>query len=561
MASSKPEYHVPGAYHFDNPPWPVPTLGSNVYLPPETSPSSVFNLEGSTASLYSNTSTPHNTDSHTAFVNMKRKRMAHDSRETTPLTDWPSMSTEAGGDQFLRFADQAPDNEKGNIQYTLAGQIANFGTPISSTMDDSAYSDVDYRRALGPHRMYEAHEGHEASVNQPEVDVSARTPALEQWTVLHVLGNVVGKVWEFCKAGAFRGFHAGGGVSYDWETGKPTGQDEFHEQEVPPLNEEPVSGRLPSTDDCEDAKMTGDLPQPNHEYTKTISNLKEEMPAQQESPFRRAGKRRQVGAAGEELGRNWVIVDSEQARNAKGRRATTASPSTYRMAATTAHIPTRRPSIVKPRTPDSTQRRISMPEARLGSVSAQANRWNGSALVSHAGSSKLSPRAPASFASSRSVTSAMHPPLDPGGSGRMASRIPVPSSSCSPTNPFAHVASPVTGNNRAKSRHEYMPVSPTRPGSSRRSHRRGYSTASVPSLPRNGISHGALGETIDASPRLDLEARQLAARRHAAELDADAKIEAFNLRLQAMIRQGKEALGTAFEIDGDAEQENWMDDD
>jgi hypothetical protein len=56
---------------------------------------------------------------------------------------------------------------------------------------------------------------------------------------------------------------------------------------------------------------------------------------------------------------------------------------------------------------------------------------------------------------------------------------------------------------------------------------------------------------VDASPRLDAEAKHLAQKKMAAERDADVRMEAFNKRLMAMIRQGKEALGTTVEVEMD----------
>jgi hypothetical protein len=53
---------------------------------------------------------------------------------------------------------------------------------------------------------------------------------------------------------------------------------------------------------------------------------------------------------------------------------------------------------------------------------------------------------------------------------------------------------------------------------------------------------------IQASPRLDAEAKQLAQKKIAAERDTDLKVDAFNARLLSMIRQGKEALGTKVEV-------------
>jgi hypothetical protein len=54
---------------------------------------------------------------------------------------------------------------------------------------------------------------------------------------------------------------------------------------------------------------------------------------------------------------------------------------------------------------------------------------------------------------------------------------------------------------------------------------------------------------VQASPRLSAEAKQLAQRKLAAEKETDAKVDAFNARLMAMIRQGREALGTKVEVE------------
>lgn len=60
---------------------------------------------------------------------------------------------------------------------------------------------------------------------------------------------------------------------------------------------------------------------------------------------------------------------------------------------------------------------------------------------------------------------------------------------------------------------------------------------------------------MENSPRLGVEAKHLAARRKAEERDTDVRISTFNKQLQDMIRQGKEALGTTIEVEG-----NWEDD-
>ena len=63
------------------------------------------------------------------------------------------------------------------------------------------------------------------------------------------------------------------------------------------------------------------------------------------------------------------------------------------------------------------------------------------------------------------------------------------------------------------------------------------------------------------SPRLTDEARRLAAKRKMEERDADVRIAAFNRRLQDMIRQGKEALGTTVDVEMEGPGEGGWEDD
>lgn len=64
--------------------------------------------------------------------------------------------------------------------------------------------------------------------------------------------------------------------------------------------------------------------------------------------------------------------------------------------------------------------------------------------------------------------------------------------------------------------------------------------------------------SFEASPRLDPEAKKLAARRKREDDYADVRINAFNKTLQDMIRQGQEALATKVSVEGDGgwEDEN-----
>ncbi|OAA66486.1 hypothetical protein SPI_01062 [Niveomyces insectorum RCEF 264] len=558
MPSPKPEFHVPGAYHFDNPPFQTHVLGANVFLPP-ASPSmtsSVFNLGRSTVSLDSDVSTSVVVGRGGTPINAKRKRAAQDSRESTPAADWTAMSADISYGQafssnnvgMMGRSTGNRDTMEDSISYTLAGQIDTPDGPARSAVEDSYYSDVDYRRALGPKRIEGAFEA-----GDPQ---SAK---VEGWTVLHTLGSVVGKVWEFCTTGAFRGFHAGGGAGYDWETSKPTmeggdttdaqqsrlGDAVFagnhasavagHRSDVG--NVGPCTGGHGAAADAaqslDDGEQHHDLGQRYHERT------------------RGSGKRRQVGLAGDELKRNWIMVEPEQQRQDGGKQA---RAPTFVRSGSRASLsnPIRTPKASRP---DVTVRRFSPAVKRTGTMAVQGSRLR----VSHAGSPALSPREPASFASPRSPITATRSPLGHAPYSPAVSRIPISVPGGSPASSsgvaFARPESRTGGPRRSA-----LPMSPPME-SAHRASRRGSVNKMAISLSRRNSTNGAVVENIQDSPRLDDEAKRLAAQNLAAEKNADAKIEAFNLRLKEMIRQGKEALGTTFEIDGDGEQDDFWEDD
>lgn len=551
---------MPGAYHFDNNPQQHQTsftrTGADVFLPPAVgavgSPadSTYLDLTRSAGSLYSDFSTV----AHPAELGGgKRKRAAHDSREGTPiLGEWDNNA--ANGRDPRRLP-----------AYTLAGQIDVNGA-IGQQMDESVYSDVEYRRALGPH-----------AVKTTTTTDGDTMEGDERWNVLHALGNVVGKVWEFCTTGAFRGFHAGGGAGYDWETGKP---------------EEATAATAASAGPPKDDAFT--------EKSTPTQTSREPTP-------QRTGKRRQVSLnAGDELGRNWVIVDpkkqatSQRQANTQtprrsaakaplrnGRASTSATPVA---ATTTTRTPDRRATsytrgsttrgsaatTVTPGTAAS--RRINTPISRMSTTTTATTTQNArrgasgasTARISHAGSPSLSSREPASFASPRSSTpvggATLASPRRPYASSASynspggGSRIPQPGAADGNYNPFsrAAAASPRPGSRGGRSSSMAFGAtgSPAQNGHGH-GHRRSYSgrvgMSPLPKKAVNAIAVNGDGDipNITESPRLTDEAKRLAAQNLAAEQESDAKMEAFNLRLQQMIRQGQEALGTTFEVDVD----------
>lgn len=127
-----------------------------------------------------------------------------------------------------------------------------------------------------------------------------------------------------------------------------------------------------------------------------------------------------------------------------------------------------------------------------------------------------------------------------------------PSSSAS----YAPARSPSPSKMPAASPSSSLPT--PKPHSVRR-HRPSFTGASGHSRNQSNASNAStrIPEDLDSSPRLDKEAKKLAARRRKEDNETDVRISAFNKQLQDMIRQGKEALGTSVEIDGG---DSWEDD-
>lgn len=229
-----------------------------------------------------------------------------------------------------------------------------------------------------------------------------------------------------------------------------------------------------------------------------------------------SAKRRHVG---DELGRNWVMVDEPARRPRPGTaRSTTA----------------RRPRASEPSAPlgRRTTAPVSRPSTGFGNY-AKSPAQQRPQRVSHAGSPALSPKEPASFAGQRSAAFAPMPARELFPSSASPSRIPLSqrmqhhrtASALSPASSRPHT--------RTNSHAEARPPSSSAPVGSRN------------------------GRPLE-SPRLDPEARELAARREREERDADEQFAAFNARLRDMIREGKEALGTRVDVEGEGDA--WMDD-
>ncbi|KAL2267237.1 hypothetical protein VTJ83DRAFT_4514 [Remersonia thermophila] len=575
-------------------------LHSNLFRPPPSPDGSSYNLAKSTGSLFSEISM--STPQH-AGLPIKRKRAS--TRGTSPQ-GW--RTTRDG-------AHDAHEERAREFRYTLAGQIST--TPGSApagaengVLDDSVYSDVDYRRALGP--KADLADSPPLGTSPPSGTTAPAPPQLIPWNLfsLQTLGDMVGKVWEFCKTGAFKGFRAGGGQAYNQngttvtETAAAAAATEIDEKSWAPESEPPPPP--PPADECPPAvyDTPGCFAQPAQPQPPSYSAHPElDTPEPTPEP---AVKRRQVSANNDEL-RNWVVVDDEPGEPAQPRR----------FAAEVKAAAAGRPGgLVRPRTGYysqvgvSSHRRISAPSQRFGGSAATLTRGMAARpplRLSHATASPASPpslyapREPASFASPRAspasrstpsripvaVPSPSHPgPQQSYNPNPFAFSTPTPARPASPAPSVASLTlrssttasrpssrqslsrgpagrSPtsrhslggsltLSGGGAASSNGVSKPLRAGSPPKLASGHRRNQSSST--GIPRASLRLAKpkpehVIEAVKASPRLDAEAKHLAKRRLAAEMDADAKVDAFNARLLSMIRQGKEALGTKVEVE------------
>ncbi|KAI1304805.1 hypothetical protein F5Y03DRAFT_168506 [Xylaria venustula] len=488
-----------GTYHFD-----LPNGGAGrgtsfsgvhpgIFRPP-TSPSvssSVY-LGRSTGSLQSETPAP--------ISNAKRKRIG--ARESTPANDW--RRTGDGNFDEIIMGDPSYfdlDVNAKERRYVLAGQME---TPNGDhrkefgSIEDSVYSDVDYRRALGSRR---SHEGGIESPSLRPMDLDSDNPVASGWKsyAISTIGGVVGRVWEFCRTGAFRGFYAGGGRGYEMSkdmgqrpTNRPSGSDTYNTSEDIRTQEfRPLSSAPAQAD----------------------SALYYERGTPESTP---PPKRRQIsyGTPTDELQKNWVMIDEPANVNRQPSLASRASSRSVQRTTT--------PSLV---------RRISKPVSRLNAPNFNRHPPT---RPSSASAGPISNRESASFASTRS------PAPSPVMKAHTPSRIPIASRAQSPS---AFAASHfVQQPSRIPSPSPYA----------KRGHRRSQSAVSAASIsPVKMKKRESLLEMQDNSPRLDAKAKNLAARRIKEEMETDIRMNDFNTRLQNMIRQGKEALGTTFEVESD----------
>lgn len=475
------QFHMPGSFHFEGP-GASTTLNANIFRPPLSPSSSSYNLAKSTNSLLSDTSMATGSNA-PAPPRLGRKR-THDESNNSRYP-FPNVDTAGGARDSPAMLDDSARNEH---RYTLAGQIETPGaqlTPGAGAMEDSLYSDIDYRRALGSKRpLRDSDETPIRLVNEETGEPI--TPREAGWTTFafQAIGGVVGKVWEFCKGGAggFRGFQAGGGKAF-----------EFNGQPIPSLTPEPHStamntdaqeppnsppGAYPvleeinyfnnySADVCEPTIIPNYFQQeekiqepvvasnpfgaPNpFQEPKPIQEpnfYQEREPSPEPEPERPAAKRRQTGHNNEadELRRNWVMVEEDEpsslpphatpsakkAPSAASSRIPAASRSsmTSRLQSPrfSTQTPNRRISVPSPRFSD----RSNIPTRTPSRLQSPASYAGGGGV---AASPSLGAREPASYANPRSPSRSSATP-NPFATPTNGSRIPQPKLA---PNPFAN---------------------------------------------------------------------------------------------------------------------------
>ncbi|TFB01061.1 hypothetical protein CCMA1212_006854 [Trichoderma ghanense] len=440
--------------------------------------------------------------------------------------------------------------------YALAGQLH---TPViggssedmdgygdgdaDTAMGESMYSDSDYRRALGTKRsredMDDSSGGPTPLFSQPDPSQTSQSGIWGTFS-LSTIGDVVGRVWEFCKAGAFKGFYAGGGASYKMTTagvsvdetgsnGDQTfyfqGMDQQEQTHHHQVQQQPRRHHQHQPRRGDRSRHAQDQLSRRNHYSGS-SNYDSSFDSRTSTPTGPAPKKRRHTESGSELGQSWVMIQepSLETETRTPRKMSTSSRVSPRHRAQQTPVADHRMG-----PPSSFSTPVTSSPAPLRPASRAASR-PGSRMSD---ASFFRPQQPASAASLASFKAPAAVSVTPRSPPR--SRIPVKANSSAVVASAAGLSAFEQGKRR---RHTIAPsVAEPSPLSGRR---RRDSVASVATSRAN---------EMDASPRLDAEARQLAARRQMEEDDTDKRMAAFNKQLQDMIRQGRAALGTTVEVD------------
>ncbi|MCJ1234301.1 hypothetical protein MMC14_002260 [Varicellaria rhodocarpa] len=408
-------------------------------------------------------------------TNANRKRLRHDSADlstlhSAPTNRWSSISSVPAS--IANNPDVISPAPFVNTKYRLAGGL---DTPTASTRfgyDENTYNgyspDQAYRRGRGwsntGSATSESYFPHISSALAKDGNGRRRglsnTPRTG-WgkAVVTAFGGVAGKVWEFCKTGAFRGFYAGGGQ--DWAISPPISSYQPDSGHSSNWLDDTVSMSVATTP-FTSINLPGHFPDsdfiPNylsHDHT----------------PPSRPAKRVHLDNSNNDPGATWVLVTA----------STDSPPPLPHESPTPSRIPVRKPPKQPASSPSPRRCRPSLLPIRSSTISS-----------SYARSTTNANNRTASSASSRSTlitpTRERANPLHP---------------RCSPHLQSAKV-SPIKHNDTNNKNNTASPLSPE-----------------------------ALRFQADLRRRDEEENRELGR---------------LNRRLKAMIREGKEALGTRVDV-------------
>ena len=362
---------MPGSFAFDHVLTPKldtnPGSHSHIFQPPRT-PSASTLLNQSTTSF----------SSHHDGLPTCRKRLRQDSHVSSddvlrPFDDhaWSAaqsaLGTPPGAMSPVPFV---------STRYRLAGVLDTPTAEYDSVTDRPLSPDLTLRGG----RNWRPASGSSPGSYFPQLaregngrSRSARGASRpDGWgkTIYSVIG-VAGKVWNFCRVNAFRGFYAGGGQGYEMRPPANTMVGDRRKWESSDEKE-----RLSSIDDGQ-ALVPGGFPEEDY--------IPDYMSHDHMTPCRPAKRlQREKGETG--LGASWVMVERNHARTS---RESSPSRVSARKVPVKSSSPGRRPA-------SRTGQRPIKPVPRPS-------------LTSFAGSQALSPSRPASFANTRSpVSSPQH---------------------------------------------------------------------------------------------------------------------------------------------------------
>lgn len=369
---------------------------SHIFQPPRT-PSASTSLHRSSAFLLSQN----------GKISGSRKRPRKDSylaeeplSNTFDASAWsPMESVMHSSLTCLGSLDEMSPAPLINTQYKLAGGLDTPTAALSSTLERyDCYATLSDPAMRGPGRGWGRNSGIDGDNYFPQITppvlgreangrprfqmASSHRQQHQQYqeyqessggSFAKTVFAVAGKVWEFCKASAFRGFYAGGGQGFDMRP--PSHSENSSELKDYNLSQmTPIPGRFPT----EELKIIPDYMSGNYGHQR-----------QETSPSRPAKKhQREKPGSRTELQASWVIVGPRDA-SSLSRESSPSRPSLRK------YPPTRRP-LTKP-----THRRPRPSSSYAGSPS-----------LSHPFASRASPRASGISPSKNPAASANSSPVN-----------------------------------------------------------------------------------------------------------------------------------------------------